>query len=93
MVVRDFGPGLDQEALGHVFDRFWQEDPARAGAGAGLGLPIVAAVAAEHDGTVSAANAPDGGAVFTVRLPLVPSGPPSLPATDRERGVSARAAT
>ncbi len=50
IAVRDHGPGLDEEALSHVFDRFWQKDPARAGAGAGLGLPIVAAVAAEHDG-------------------------------------------
>jgi two-component system, OmpR family, sensor kinase len=73
--VRDHGPGLEETALSHVFDRFWQQDPARAGAGAGLGLPIVAAVAAEHDGDVSAANAPGGGAVFTVRLPLVPATP------------------
>ena len=82
IAVRDHGPGLDEEALSHVFDRFWQKDPARAGAGAGLGLPIVAAVAAEHDGTVTAANAPDGGAVFTMRLALVPSPAPvhhSLP--------------
>ncbi len=70
--MRDHGPGLDTEALEHVFDRFWQKDPARAGAGAGLGLPIVVAVAAEHDGAVTAANAPGGGAVFTLRLPLEP---------------------
>jgi two-component system OmpR family sensor kinase len=70
--VRDHGPGLDSEALAHVFDRFWQKDPARAGAGAGLGLAIVAAVAEEHNGSVTAANAPGGGAVFTMRLPLVP---------------------
>jgi two-component system OmpR family sensor kinase len=70
--VRDHGPGLDGEALAHVFDRFWQKDPARAGAGAGLGLAIVAAVAEEHNGSVTAANAPGGGAVFTIRLPLVP---------------------
>jgi two-component system, OmpR family, sensor kinase len=76
--VRDYGPGLDQEALGHVFDRFWQKDPARFGAGAGLGLPIVAAVAAEHEGAVTAANASGGGAVFTVRLPLVPAGAAGL---------------
>jgi two-component system, OmpR family, sensor kinase len=75
--VRDHGPGLDTEALEHVFDRFWQKDPARAGAGAGLGLPIVVAVAAEHDGAVTAANAPGGGAVFTLRLPLVPSPAPA----------------
>ena len=77
VAVRDHGPGLDTEALEHVFDRFWQKDPARAGAGAGLGLPIVVAVAAEHDGAVTAANAPGGGAVFTLRLPLVPSPAPA----------------
>jgi two-component system OmpR family sensor kinase len=68
--VRDHGPGLGDDALAHVFDRFWQADGARAGRGAGLGLAIVAGIAAEHGGTVSVANAPDGGAVFTMRLPL-----------------------
>jgi two-component system OmpR family sensor kinase len=70
--VRDHGPGLDEEALAHAFDRFWQRDPARAGAGAGLGLAIVAAITTEHGGSVSAANAPGGGAAFSVRIPLVP---------------------
>ena len=66
--MRDHGPGLDEDALEHVFDRFWQKDTSRSSQGAGLGLAIVAAVAAEHDGSVNAANTPDGGAVFTVRL-------------------------
>src|SRR5207249_9538921 len=70
VVVRDHGPGLDSDALAHVFDRFWQADRARAGAGAGLGLSIVAGVAAEHGGTASADNAEEGGAVFTLRLPV-----------------------
>ena len=78
--VRDHGPGLDDDALGHVFNRFWQKDPARSGAGAGLGLPIVAAVVAEHDGIVTAANAQEGGAVFTVRLPLLPAPVPAVSA-------------
>ncbi len=68
--VRDHGAGLDEEALAHVFDRFWQADRARAGTGAGLGLAIVAAIAAEHGGRVSAANADGAGAVFRVTLPL-----------------------
>jgi two-component system OmpR family sensor kinase len=68
--VRDHGPGLDESALAHVFDRFWQADRARVGAGAGLGLSIVAGIAAEHGGTATAANAVDGGAVFTLQLPL-----------------------
>jgi two-component system OmpR family sensor kinase len=69
VAVRDHGPGLDDDALAHVFDRFWQADRARVGKGAGLGLSIVAAIAAEHGGDATAANAPDGGAVFTIRLP------------------------
>ena len=70
VTVRDHGAGLSDDALGHVFDRFWQGDSARVGQGTGLGLSIVAGVAAEHGGRASAANAPDGGAVFTLRLPL-----------------------
>jgi two-component system, OmpR family, sensor kinase len=73
VTVRDHGGGLDSDALAHVFDRFWQADTARSGAGAGLGLAIVASIAAEHAGTVEAGNAGDGGAVFTLRLPLDPA--------------------
>ena len=69
VAVRDHGVGLDDEALAHVFDRFWQADRARVGKGAGLGLAIGAGIAAEHGGEAMAANAPGGGAVFTLRLP------------------------
>jgi two-component system, OmpR family, sensor kinase len=68
--VRDHGPGLEPETLAHAFDRFWQKDSARTGTGAGLGLAIVAGIVSEHRGTISAANAPEGGALFTIRLPL-----------------------
>jgi two-component system OmpR family sensor kinase len=78
VTVRDHGDGLDPDALDHVFDRFWQADSARVGTGSGLGLSIVAAIAEEHGGHASAANAPDGGALFTIDIPL--SGPRS-PAT------------
>lgn len=74
VVVRDHGPGIDAAALGHVFDRFWQADPARVGPGAGLGLSIVQAIAAEHGGEIGVHNAEDGGAVFTLRLPTEPAG-------------------
>jgi two-component system, OmpR family, sensor kinase len=70
VAVRDHGPGLDADALAHAFDRFWQADRARVGKGAGLGLAIVAGIAAEHGGGATVANAPGGGAVFTLRLPL-----------------------
>ena len=73
VAVRDHGGGLDDDALAHVFDRFWQADHARVGHGAGLGLAIVAGIAAEHAGTATAANVPGGGAMFTLRLPLDPT--------------------
>lgn len=86
ITVRDHGPGLDAESLRHVFDRFWQGDKARVGTGAGLGLSIVAAIAAEHGGRAEAANAPGGGAVFTVTLPIsagvAPGGTPPARVAD-----------
>ncbi|MGN6692597.1 MAG: sensor histidine kinase [Aquihabitans sp.] len=92
VTVRDHGPGLDPDALAHVFDRFWQADAARAGAGSGLGLSIVAGIAAEHGGRATASNAPDGGAVFAIELPLgssatassAPTTPTSPPAPEAE---------
>jgi two-component system OmpR family sensor kinase len=79
VTVRDHGPGLDDDAIAHVFDRFWQANRARSGTGTGLGLSIVAAVAGEHGGRARAANASDGsgGAVFTLTLPV--SAPASTP--------------
>ncbi|MCU1498436.1 MAG: integral rane sensor signal transduction histidine kinase [Acidimicrobiales bacterium] len=70
VTIRDHGPGLPDEALAHAFDRFWQADPSRVGAGNGLGLAIVAGIAEEHHGSATAANHPDGGASFTITLPL-----------------------
>jgi two-component system, OmpR family, sensor kinase len=70
VTVRDHGEGLSSDAVDHAFDRFWQADRARSGMGSGLGLAIVAAIADEHGGTVTAANAPEGGACFTLRLPI-----------------------
>jgi len=74
VTVRDHGPGLDAEAVAHVFDRFWQADAARVGTGNGLGLAIVAGIAEEHGGTASVANLVDGGAAFTVEIPVGGSG-------------------
>ena len=73
VTVRDHGAGLTDEALQHAFDRFWRADPSRVGPKAGLGLSIVSAIAASHHGTATVANQPDGGAIFTIDLPLAPN--------------------
>ncbi|HWD01742.1 MAG TPA: HAMP domain-containing sensor histidine kinase [Amycolatopsis sp.] len=68
--VTDDGPGLDEEVLPHVFDRFFKADTARTRSeGSGLGLAIAWENARLHGGTLTAANRPGGGAVFTLRLP------------------------
>ncbi|MBI2765311.1 MAG: HAMP domain-containing histidine kinase [Chloroflexi bacterium] len=72
LTVRDEGAGLAPTDVGHVFDRFYRADTSRSRAhgGSGLGLSIVAAIVERHGGSVTAANAPQGGAEFTIRLPL-----------------------
>jgi two-component system sensor histidine kinase BaeS len=74
--VRDAGPGIAPEHLGHVFERFYRADPSRSRetGGSGLGLAIVERIVRAHGGSVSAGNAPGGGAVFTVSLPTEPTG-------------------
>jgi two-component system sensor histidine kinase MprB len=67
--VRDHGPGIPEADLPHVFDRFFRGANTRGKQGSGLGLAIVRQVAEQHGGSVSASNAADGGAVFTLRLP------------------------
>jgi two-component system, OmpR family, sensor kinase len=71
LTVRDHGPGLPEGADGRLFERFWRAEGGRerGRGGAGLGLAIVDGVVRAHRGEIEAANAPDGGAVFTVRLP------------------------
>ncbi len=71
--VRDHGPGVDEADLPYVFDRFFRGTGARGRQGSGLGLAIVRQVTEQHGGTVTAANAPDGGAVFRLHLPVVPA--------------------
>ena len=70
--VRDHGPGISEQDLPHIFDRFYRAPAARPLPGSGLGLAIVAQVATEEGGSVSAGNAPDGGAYFTLSMPTPP---------------------
>jgi signal transduction histidine kinase len=70
--VADQGIGIPSEELPHVFERLYRATNATDGRypGTGLGLSIALATAESHGGTATADNGPDGGAVFTVRLPL-----------------------
>jgi len=65
--VADRGPGVAPGDRARVFERFWRGRGERQ-SGAGLGLAIVAEIARAHGGTVEVGDAPDGGAVFTLKL-------------------------
>ena len=75
--VADDGPGISPAALPHIFDPFFTTKA--PGTGTGLGLAISYRIVQAHGGLIEAANRPEGGAEFTVRLPLA--------------GVAVRAAT
>ncbi|HEY8169866.1 MAG TPA: HAMP domain-containing sensor histidine kinase [Candidatus Limnocylindria bacterium] len=71
LVVEDDGPGIRDEDLPHLFDRFWRANDAPDG-GTGLGLAIARWIAEHHGGRISAANRADArGARFVVSLPAV----------------------
>jgi len=68
IVFQDDGPGITPENLTHIFDPFFTTK--RPGRGTGLGLSICKTVLREHRGNIEAASAPDGGAIFTITLPV-----------------------
>ena len=69
--VRDQGPGIGQQDLPKVFDRFYRAESARSLPGSGLGLAIVRRVVESHGGTVTASSPPGGGTLIHVELPTV----------------------
>jgi two-component system sensor histidine kinase MprB len=75
LTVSDTGPGIAEDDLPYVFDRFYRATAARSMPGSGLGLAIVAQTAAQHGGTVTAGPNQPQGTTVTIRLP-VDSGTP-----------------
>jgi two-component system sensor histidine kinase MprB len=68
VTVRDHGPGIAEEDLPYVFDRFYRASAARGLPGSGLGLAIVKQVAEAHGGTVVAERPDGGGTLMRLRL-------------------------
>jgi signal transduction histidine kinase len=71
VTVTDTGPGVPQEHLAHLFERFWRGEPSRARrtGGSGLGLAIAQRIVEAHDGHIWAENAPTGGLRVGFSLP------------------------
>jgi len=68
--VRDHGAGIPPDELEKIFEAFVQSSASKDGSGGtGLGLAICRKILAAHDGSITAANMPDGGAVFLIDLP------------------------
>ena len=67
--VADAGPGIAEQDVPRVFDRFYRATSDRDMPGSGLGLSIVRQVAVRHGGAVWAGRAPEGGALLVMRLP------------------------
>ena len=71
--VSDNGPGIPEEKIPHIFERFYRADSARTRGdhgGAGLGLSIAAWIVSAHGGQIQVQNRVEGGCLFTIRLPL-----------------------
>ena len=70
--IHNDGPQLTQEAMDHLFERFYRAEKARdrASGGTGLGLAIARQLAETHGGSLTGSNHPDGGVVFTLTFPL-----------------------
>jgi signal transduction histidine kinase len=69
LVVEDTGPGIADDELPHVFERFWRGRSGQDVPGSGVGLAVAAELVRAHGGRIEADRAPGGGARFTVTLP------------------------
>ncbi|WP_046584894.1 sensor histidine kinase [Streptomyces mangrovisoli] len=91
--VQDHGPGIPEDVLPHVFDRFYKASASRPRSeGSGLGLSIAMENAHIHGGEITAANAAEGGAVFTLRLPRGLAEPAQDEAEEPDGGAPSSAA-
>lgn len=71
MEIRDNGPGIPNEALPHIFERFYRADPSRGKEveGVGLGLSLVKWIVDQHGGRIDVSSGPSRGTTFVIYLP------------------------
>jgi signal transduction histidine kinase len=93
VAVEDNGIGIDPDQQERIFDRFYRVSTDRGEVGAGLGLAIVRSICHAHGGTVTVKSAPHKGSIFTVALPLLPSGFLADPDADENKAAAADTAT
>ena len=67
IMVKDTGPGISENDLNRIFDPFFTRKKTK---GMGVGLSICYGIIEDHKGTIAAENSTEGGAKFTIRLPL-----------------------
>jgi two-component system sensor histidine kinase KdpD len=77
LIVADHGPGLPEELLPRIFEKFIRAPDAKVG-GSGLGLAIVKGFVEAQGGRITAQNRPGGGAMFAIHVPQKEN-PPSVP--------------
>jgi signal transduction histidine kinase len=75
--VEDNGPGIPEDMLPHIFERFYRGDHRSKMGGTGLGLAIADRIARSHGGSIGVDSKVGEGSTFTVRLPLASGGTPS----------------
>jgi two-component system sensor histidine kinase KdpD len=79
VAIKDGGPGLPEAELEHIFNKFFRLNRSGIG-GTGLGLSIAKGIVEAHNGRIWAQNRPEGGAVFSIALPLAGDERPSASA-------------
>ncbi len=83
--VRDHGEGIPPDEVAAIFDKFIQSSKTKSGAGGtGLGLSICTEIVRGHNGRIWAENAPDGGAIFKVLIPLTRDPAAATPSRERK---------